>query len=1216
VGKRQVGATSVCGKVLLATWSPCAGKSFGKLGAVHVDMPAATEVVVAASAFKLAAAGDGAAASPFGVATKVGLTVTVRFSDGSAQDYTDDPRTVYTVRAGDSAALVALSGKSSVGVKGGAAVPDAAARVYVDVSFVGSPIALVGSAELVVVKLAALALATQPYPAVAGWAGGDVTTLRQVACTGVWQRLEAAASGTLTDGTTVAGAALSAAVALTSSAPAVAAFAALCTGPQCLGLVPAAAGATTLTAEFHGVAASLAVTVEATPATLTTLTVQPTFADGTFRGVVGATAELQVAAAFSDGTAMTLAATGASSAWLRPSLLLSFASSQAAAVSVGAEGVATLRTNAAASVALTASDQCGAGLAASLPVFANLEPAPHDVDLGATAGAPLGPVAAGQTFSVPVRIQASSPTAALTAFQVVLAFSGRVVRVASDSDCARGSGWAGAWACTTNDPVNQVLIAGSCGVSASGGCGSTGLLTVATVTFKALAAGTASFAVHIVRLTDAAATTANTEAVAGSVTMLVTAGRRLAASEASAASAAASAAREAGAVVAQRIEQQRARQLAAPCSQILGDTNGDCVCDVLDVQYLQFYVGGSVPASALSAQQLVAMDPDHNGVANGVDVGYLMAVVANKFRFLKVFAAATPLQLSAAVLTAGSEPASAASTTVRFELGTAANQNMPFSLGTAVAATADGVVVTAAATAAGEFKAAGRPVTKERNIGAVVMIETRDANGATSADRQFAFYCTRLYSACTGVFGNTKAAFRPYSYVSLDVNAPPPTQQPTSLPTANDVVPIQVSLVLAFAAPQTISAATYDAMKHTISNVTAIPAVAIHGLVIAEKSVEVRRALQSTEYEWTIGFKTAYSLAASGAGSKAAFVSSVQSSLMSPRFVKSMSSIMKMKVTTLSVLAVEATQAPTKNPVKPPASAPAGPAAASANTVIVAAAVVGALLLVVALVVARWWSRRDRGALALKGTMRAGSDAGDDRADVEEAMKQAFAHAAAGPAAPSAAKRASVFFGGSNPLKAGVGRGGEGGAAAGGAKALPAARAAPPHTAFYKARSGGSEAASYKARGDDAAAAKAKAAAKPRKSLFWWGADADAEPDAEPDADAEDAARRAHFQHAVRRRTSIQAAATQLDLDAYLSQFDAHGDAAGFVQAGPSDGLAPLQGAGDGAGVAALAGMARLRDGAYRIPHATLALERHPFAHGSTPCQPRALSPPSRSSIP
>jgi hypothetical protein len=206
-------------------------------------------------------------------------------------------------------------------------------------------------------------------------------------------------------------------------------------------------------------------------------------------------------------------------------------------------------------------------------------------------GPPFGTAAAGSIFAVPVRIQAS-PILALTAFQVVVTFDATKVRVDADAACVQGASWGSTWTCTTNDPVNEVLIAGSCGISPSIGCGTTGLLTVATITFRAIAEGSFTFSADIVKLKDDSVTTANKVAVAGTDSMVITASRRLTEARRqndTLLEAAPSAARA-------RIAARADRRLAVPCDQVLGDTNGDCVCDVLDVQYLQHYIGLSTPA--------------------------------------------------------------------------------------------------------------------------------------------------------------------------------------------------------------------------------------------------------------------------------------------------------------------------------------------------------------------------------------------------------------------------------------------------------------------------------------------------------------------------------------------------------------------------------------------------------------------------------------------
>ena len=166
-------------------------------------------------------------------------------------------------------------------------------------------------------------------------------------------------------------------------------------------------------------------------------------------------------------------------------------------------------------------DACGGGAeSASHGVYANLDPETHDVDMGFETGAPFGTLVVGDTLDVDVRIQASS-SQDVTAFQVILTFDDSIVRVESDSDCVQGSDWASSFACTTNDPTNEVLMVGSCGLSPSSACGTRGLLTVGTVTFKAIAEGVVDITGDIIKIKDDSLTTENMAIFAGTDVLAV-----------------------------------------------------------------------------------------------------------------------------------------------------------------------------------------------------------------------------------------------------------------------------------------------------------------------------------------------------------------------------------------------------------------------------------------------------------------------------------------------------------------------------------------------------------------------------------------------------------------------------------------------------------------------------------------------------------------------
>ena len=90
------------------------------------------------------------------------------------------------------------------------------------------------------------------------------------------------------------------------------------------------------------------------------------------------------------------------------------------------------------------------------------------------------------------------------------------------------------------------------------------------------------------------------------------------------------------------------------------------------------------------------MDADLDNDSDGVDIAYMMKVVANKYRFLSAFGfSPDPFGINVTTLTAASEPAGSLSTKVSFEIGTALNKgsNLVLTLGTNQTDTSDGVFV-------------------------------------------------------------------------------------------------------------------------------------------------------------------------------------------------------------------------------------------------------------------------------------------------------------------------------------------------------------------------------------------------------------------------------------------------------------------------------------------------------------------------------------------
>ena len=148
-------------------------------------------------------------------------------------------------------------------------------------------------------------------------------------------------------------------------------------------------------------------------------------------------------------------------------------------------------------VALSCVEICGYGVNASIDVNANLEPEEYDVDLGNRYGAPFGTATTGETFEVNVRIVASSAQP-LKAYQIVIMFDDSLVQVNNDDDCVQGDGWSSSWECTANDPIDEVLMVGSC----ASNCEAYGNLDIGTIAFQVLSSGVNTFTAFITKIKD------------------------------------------------------------------------------------------------------------------------------------------------------------------------------------------------------------------------------------------------------------------------------------------------------------------------------------------------------------------------------------------------------------------------------------------------------------------------------------------------------------------------------------------------------------------------------------------------------------------------------------------------------------------------------------------------------------------------------------------
>ena len=439
------GAVSLCGPAIKARWELCNVTVARGMGIVMLDMPEAVRVQLSGPD-KITVEGDGAALAPFDVPSAATFTATVHFEDGSSQDFSRDSRTVYTVVVGGESVtmrrnvMVGVEGSSDDSSENASAAANHSTRPDVIALRVAFPDAfpwLNASANITLVRFERIVLRTGAWPAPPNSGARDdavesdsqnLIVLRPLGCSGVYQRLEAQSTGVLSDGTARSDWGFFSRASYASSNGSVAAFGSepcLPGAVNCRGLVPMRPGATTLTATWAGKHTSrLDVAVVNEPVAMANLTIEDTMGtNATLHGVANTTDVMEVTVAYEDGTVLTLAEEGQlTSAWLPPSLVLSFHSARGSVISVSAEGRVTLHANYYKAVTLGAEDKCGSGSRGAIAQFANLDPGARDVDLGLrVGGAPFGVVRTGEAFDVDVRVMAAEGED-LNAFQVIVLF--------------------------------------------------------------------------------------------------------------------------------------------------------------------------------------------------------------------------------------------------------------------------------------------------------------------------------------------------------------------------------------------------------------------------------------------------------------------------------------------------------------------------------------------------------------------------------------------------------------------------------------------------------------------------------------------------------------------------------------------------------------------------------------------------------------------------
>ena len=295
--------------------------------------------------------------------------------------------------------LVQMDGNIMTVLEGAQEAEDVA-TILIQVSF-PKRFSVTAQTTITVVEFVGLVASSTFWPPQAVYSPNDVTELRQFGCSGVFQRLEARATGSLSDGTVISSYDFYKNVQFVSTFPEVSELSSSpCWSGMCRGLVASTFGTTDIVGTFATFNSSITVNVIDDPIVIVDLQfVGDIGTDTNLNGVVDTTHGTATAVSFSDATTNTLANSGQlTSGWLPPSSLLNFSPALPSVFSVDFEGVLELYNNYYSTVRVSAVDTCGYGQNATIDVYANLEPEVYDMDLGNRYGAPFGTATTGETF--------------------------------------------------------------------------------------------------------------------------------------------------------------------------------------------------------------------------------------------------------------------------------------------------------------------------------------------------------------------------------------------------------------------------------------------------------------------------------------------------------------------------------------------------------------------------------------------------------------------------------------------------------------------------------------------------------------------------------------------------------------------------------------------------------------------------------------------------
>ena len=499
---------------------------------------------------------------------------------------------------------------------------------------------------------------------------------------------------------------------------------------------------------------------------------------------------MEVTTTFSDGTMFVDVESDGSnepSDWMPLDDYLEFTSSTSDIISVDTTGTLTLWNNSAANefVSVTASSTVDSSVADEAGLAGNLAPDCFDVDFGQTGGPQFPSVGVGDYFDLTIRINTCGDI--LTGFQIQVYFDPDVVQAVADEE-EDGSSWPGTITYTYGSPSSMVQILSSEPTSSAKG----GSLVLSTLRFEVVGEGATWFSGVIVDTLSsggAALGTTNRDVVAGLglfSAISVDSGRRL----------------QRGTVHTVMATMEAQRRHLVDNIQLRGDTNGDGLFTVSDLDFVKrFYVGEDLEFNDRNAQ-LREMDADLDGEIDTLDIVFINSALAKKFRFLlnttndvvSIAHKGCTFDVNATLVTdTGALVTDGATTELFLVLGDIDIASVALHRGSLADDSNDeGVVLQASSPVDGVFRTSfefvdGAPA----ELSIAIVIITYEDNGGTDEQRRISFYGTSYgttedfsfhplltyaqgqSSSCTSVTGSTVGWGSPSPASTIAASAPP-----------------------------------------------------------------------------------------------------------------------------------------------------------------------------------------------------------------------------------------------------------------------------------------------------------------------------------------------------------------------------------------------------------------------------------------------------------